>query len=232
MTKKTLLVAGLMALTAGAQAQSGLLITGVMDGTLTGGEPKVLELYAISDVPDLSKYALSVAANGGATFSPITAEYIFPAVSLSAGSFYYAVGNSFTDQTGPFDTIFPGYSGIRSRNFGINSNGDDVEGLFYDATGLFAGSQVLVDVMGELGVDGTGTAWEHLDGWAYSNNGRMPSAIFNVADWYFSGNDVLDNLAPADIALSFPDQTYMVPEPSSLALMFLGGLAFVFRRRQ
>lgn len=221
-----------MSLSASALAQSGLMITGVMDGTLTGGEPKVMELYALSDIPDLSKYAISVAANGGASFSAIDANYILPSISLVAGSYYYAVGNAFTDQNAKFDSIFPAYTGIRARNYGINSNGDDVEGLFYDASGTFTGSQVLVDVMGTVGVDGTGTPWEHTDGWIYSKSDRLPSATFDIAQWSTSGIDVLDNLTPEAIASSFPDQTYAIPEPTSFALLGLGGLALLFRRRR
>lgn len=223
----TLVTSALLATSVHSQ---NLMITGVMDGTLTGGTPKTLEIFAINDIPDLSKYAIGLAANGGA-FSPITAEYVLPAIPLPAGSFFYGVGNAFGDQTAQFDSVFPAYASIRQWNFGVNSNGDDVEGLFYDPSGLFTGGETLVDVFGELGVDGTGTAWEHLDGWAYSNNGRTPSATFNVADWSFSGVDALDGLDAAGLAAAFPDQTFVVPEPSIAALLGLGLLAIARSRK-
>lgn len=214
-------------------AQAGLLISGVMDGTLTGGSPKVVELAACGDVPDLSKYAVSIASNGSSTFTTITSDYILPSVSVSDGDFYYAIGNAFDDMTGDFDTVYPAYSGIRSLNYGSNSNGDDVIGLFYDATGAFAGGEVLVDVAGELGVDGTGQPWEYLDGWMYRQDGTGPSTTFNASDWYYSGPNAMDGFTEAQIAASFPAQTYTcIPEPATVWLLALAGLALVGLRRR
>jgi hypothetical protein len=44
-----------------------LLLTGVVDGPLTGGLPKAVELYVVNDIPDLSLYGLGSANNGGGT---------------------------------------------------------------------------------------------------------------------------------------------------------------------
>jgi len=174
----------------------------------------MVELYARNNIPDLSRYAISRAGNGAVTFDAITADFILPAIALNAGDFYYAVGNSFADQTVTFDTVFPAYSGIRVRNYGVNSNGDDVTGIFHDPTGAFAGGETLIDVFGEVGVDGTGTAWEHLDGYAYSKNGRSPSSTFNVLEWDVF-NQALDTLDAAGHAAAFPDQTYSPSVASS-----------------
>ena len=40
-------------------------MTGIMDGTLTGGAPKMVELFARNDIPDLSVYSLARAAEVG-----------------------------------------------------------------------------------------------------------------------------------------------------------------------
>ena len=45
---------------------------------------------------------------------------------------------------------------------------------------------------GEIGVDGTGTAWDHNDGWAYRVDGATPSDVFDVSEWLFSGVDALE----------------------------------------
>lgn len=37
-----------------------LMITGVFDGPLTGGSPKVLELYAVNDIADMSVYTVKI----------------------------------------------------------------------------------------------------------------------------------------------------------------------------
>jgi hypothetical protein len=197
-----------------AARSQDLMITGVMDGTLAlagGGSPKVIELYAINAVPSLNKYALSRASNGASIYDVISADFILPDVPLAAGSFYYAVGNSFNDMTVAFDAVYPALTGSRVRNFGVNSNGDDVTGLFFDATGAFPAdlsTVTQIDVVGALGIDGTGTAWDHVDGWLYSLNTRTPSTTFNVADWTVSGIDVLDGLDEAGIAASFPEGTF------------------------
>ena len=121
-----------------------LMITGVMDATLTGGAPKVVELYTLTDVVDLSQYALSRAGNGNAAFDAIDVSdpndlpSTLPAILLNTGDFCYVVGNSFYDMTSTLDTIFSSHSGIRMRHSAVNSNGDDVTGLFFDPSGMFA----------------------------------------------------------------------------------------------
>ena len=46
-------------------ANAGLIITGVIDGPLSGGVPKAVELYADTDVADLSQWNISSETNGG-----------------------------------------------------------------------------------------------------------------------------------------------------------------------
>jgi len=217
----------------GAQAQD-LMITAIVDGTLPGGEPKFAELYAINDIPDLSLYALSRAGNGSGSFDALTTDHVLPAVSLSAGDFYYAVGNSFVDQTGVFDSVFPALTGSRALNFGVNSNGDDVTGLFYDPAGAFPMDFTgvsYIDVVGELGVDGTGTAWEHLDGYLYRKSGG-PTTTFDVNNWLVSGVDALDGLDEAGLAAAIPVGTYPIPEPSTVLLTLICGFGLLAAARR
>jgi hypothetical protein len=201
---------------AGAARGQDLMITGVLDGTLSlngGGSPKVIELYAINAIPNLSLYALSRAPNGNPTFDVFAAENVLPNIALNAGDFYYAVGNSFQSMLEAFDAVFPEKSAKRVWNYGVNSNGDDATALFFNATGEFVGNDAnatLIDVVGNPGEDGTGTPWDHIDSWLYSKDGRAPSATFNVSNWNVGGIDILDLKTAEEIAASFPDETFVV----------------------
>ncbi len=153
-----------------------LMITGVLDGPLSGGLPKMVEFYAIDDIADLSIYGFGSANNGGGTNG---VEFTFPNVSLNAGDFYY-VG---TDSTG-FNTYFGFYPNAAHPSAG-NVNGDD-------AIELFEGTTV-IDVFGDINMDGSGTAWDYLDGWANRNIGSHPNlGVWNINEWSFSGIDALD----------------------------------------
>jgi hypothetical protein len=210
-----------------------LKITLVVDGTLNhpvtgGGSPKFIELQAINNIPNLSIYALSRGGNGAA-LDPLTVDHVLPNVALTAGQYYYVAGSSFQDMTIPFKDIYPALTAV--RNFGVNSNGDDVTALLRSPSGDFGnGDGVIVDAFGTLGVDGTGTPWDHEDGFGFSKAGRAPSATFNVADWVVKAQ-VLDNLDAAGHAAALPIMG--VPEPTSavLALAAVAGLAGLRRRR-
>ena len=60
----------------------------------------------------------------------------------------------------------------------VGVNGDDPIELFLDGQ--------LVDVFGEVNIDGTGQPWEYLDGFAYRKDGSLPSSFFQINDWELS----------------------------------------------
>ena len=62
-TSLSLLTAGI--LSAFSANASDLVISGVIDGPLTGGIPKAVELYVVNDIADLSVYGIGTANNGG-----------------------------------------------------------------------------------------------------------------------------------------------------------------------
>lgn len=66
-------------------------MTGLVDGPLTGGQPKAVELFVACDIADLSEYGLGVANNGGGTDGQ---EYTFSNDAASAGSFIYVANNA------------------------------------------------------------------------------------------------------------------------------------------
>ncbi len=153
-----------------------ILLTGVFDGPLTGGQPKGVEVYVFNDVADLSIYGIGSANNGGGTDMQ---EFTFPAEAATAGTYLYIVD----DMVGFMN--FAGFAAnYESSAMGIN--GDDAIELFKDG--------VVVDVFGDINVDGNGTPWEYLDGWA----SRLPSTSadgsnFVLGHWVYSGPDALDN---------------------------------------
>ena len=107
----------LLALLSASYAQAeDLVITGVIDGPLSGGIPKAVELFVINDVADLSTCGVGFANNGGGTDGQ---EFTFPEGSTAtAGSYIYVASESvgFSNFFGFAPTYTSGSAGI---------NGDD-----------------------------------------------------------------------------------------------------------
>ncbi|WP_299792515.1 endonuclease/exonuclease/phosphatase family protein [uncultured Marivita sp.] len=167
-----------------------LMITGVIDGPLSGGVPKAIQLYALADIPDLSIYGVGSANNGGGSDNE---EFTFPAVALAAGSTLYVASEipGFTD----FFGFAPDYT---SSSASINGN---------DAIELFQIGAV-IDVFGDINVDGSGEVWDYMDGWASRTPSEGPNPIFDPAEWTFSGANALDgetSNATAATPFPFPD---------------------------
>ncbi len=190
------------------QAQD-LIITGVFDGPLPGGKPKVLELYAINDVSDLSVYTVKNQTNANTEWG---SDYNLTG-SANAGDFIYITG---VDHTADFNTYFgnsltPFESGV------VNVNGDD-------RLAIFNAADIIVDLFGEDGVDGTDSEWEYLDGWAYRNNNSAPNPSFNTAEWTFSGinaND--DQTSNATASNPFPIGSYTQGGNLEFYELYIGG---------
>ncbi len=185
-----------------------LIITGVLDATLSGGVPKLVELYATDDIPDLSTYRLANFNNGGTSES----GSIGFAGSATEGDFFYAVSSS-TDASeiatwfgGALDNVVTG------SGQAVNVNGDDAFQLLNDG--------IVVDAFGVVGTDGSGEPWEYLDGWAYRVNDTGPDMDFALANWTFSGTNALDGAgsnagAGAD---AFPVGSYIASSAPMLTL--------------
>ena len=204
-----MLAALLPALTLGAapaRATAGdLVITGVIDGPLSGGLPKAVELYAVNAIADLSDYGIGSANNGGGSDGE---EFTFPADAAAAGQFIYVA----SEATG-FTSFFgfaPDYT-----SGAANINGDDAIELFMNPG--------VVDVFGDINVDGTGQPWEHLDGWAYrvDDTGQDLSA-WTIGNWTFSGINALDGeTTNAAATTPFPTGTYL-PAPNTDLIISCG----------
>jgi len=175
-----------------------LIITGVIDGPLSGGVPKAVELYVTASISDLSNYGIG-SANNGATTS--VEELTFPAVSAAAGDYIYVAS-----ETAGFQSFFgfaPDYT-----DSATNINGDDVIEVFENGS--------VIDRYGEFGVDGTGEIWEHTDSWASRNPGTTANPTFNAADWNIAGINALDGeTSNATAATPFPIGTFGGTTPTT-----------------
>ncbi len=178
---------------------NSLIITGVFD-VKNGSSPKGVEMYVKNDIDDLSLYGVGSANNGGGTDGQ---EFTFPAVSATAGQFIYLVG---TNQSAQFNTFFGFTPEYESGAMFIN--GDDAIELFENG--------VVIDVHGDINVDGTGEPWDTVDSWGYRVNDTGPDGSgFVLANWSFGGAAELDGATNSESTSPFPIGTYSNTPPPS-----------------
>ena len=205
----------------GSQASADLILTAVVDATLSGGTPKVLEFFATDDIPDLSIYGVELVSNAASTAGVVETAF---SGSILAGEYYY-VGT----EAANFTSVL-GFAPDLTTN-DVNHNGDDDFYIYENG--------ILVDVWsGSDGVDNTGTATDIIDSYAYRISNTGPNSTFTASDWTIAAPNTLDGLDAAGIAAAVPFGTFTapltsnVPEPSSIALLGLVGLAGAIRRRK
>lgn len=176
-----------------ANAQCGnLYIAGVIDGPLSGGTPKGVQLCASGAIADLSIYAVGSANNGLGTDGE---EFTFPADALNAGDCVWLAseGVNFQAYLGFAPCYTDGTASI---------NGDDAIELFC--------SGAVVDIFGDINCDPnaagatcqTTPTWEHTDSWAVSND-ALASTIFAISEWTVAPINALDGTA-SNAAASTP----------------------------
>jgi len=177
----------------GGAPTSNLIISGIGDGPLSGGQPKFVELYAAGPIADLGIYAMESVNNGAGIGLP---EYTFPAgVSVAQGTYIYVTGDAAAF------TAFFGFNADYIDSPSTSINGDDAVALYENGT--------VIDVAGDPNMDGSGTPWEYLDGFMYRIAGKSASATFNVADWTYSGINVFDGQTTnATSPTPFPNGTF------------------------
>jgi hypothetical protein len=169
-----------------------MILTGVIDGPLTGGLPKAIEFYVTDNIGDLSIYGFGSANNGDGSDGE---EFSFPSDTANEGDYIYVA----SEATG-FNDFF-GFAPDYTSSAAL-INGDDAIELFKNGS--------VVDVFGDIDVDGSGEPWEYMDGWAYRNDGTGPDgSTWTLANWYFSGPNALDGeTTNATATTPFPTGTY------------------------
>jgi hypothetical protein len=193
-----------------------LIITGAYDGPLSGGTPKGIEIYVVNDIADLSIYGVGSANNGDGTDG---VEFTFPADAVTAGSFIYVATEAV--QFANFFGFAPTYT---SGSMGIN--GDDAVELFSDVDT----TPVVIDVFGDINMDGTGEPWDHVDGWAYRVDGTGPEgATFTVTNWTYSGTNQLEGGTTNDTCNSpFPIGTYSTTASTTPTVNLSGSVSLFY----
>jgi predicted extracellular nuclease/endonuclease I len=169
-----------------------IVITGVVDGSLSGGLPKAIEIFVINDITDLATCGVGAANNGGGSDGQ---EITFNSGPATAGTYLYIGSES------PQFTTFFGFAPDYTSN-AASINGDDAIELFCDGQ--------VVDVFGDIDTDGSGTAWDYQDGWAARVADTGPDgSTFEIGSWTFSGTDALDGVATnASANNPYPLQSY------------------------
>ncbi len=151
-------------------------IVGVIDGPLSGGHPKAVELRVNNNISDLSQCGLGVASNGNGNSEQ---RFTFPIGSADAGDFVTVTANEEGFQN------FFGFAPDHVSDL-VNINGDDA--ILLHCNG------VVIDTFGDINTDGTDEDWEYLDGWASRIANTGPDGEnFVISNWAFSGPNALDD---------------------------------------
>ncbi|MEO6709720.1 MAG: lamin tail domain-containing protein [Planctomycetota bacterium] len=200
---KLLGAAAIVALTS-TTAHAQLIISEIVDGTLSGGQPKFIEISNTSASPvDMSLYKLVHYNNGSMT--PGGNIALTPAGMLPAGASWVVTYGAVPNVQ--FATVY-GHAADQEVTYG-GHNGDDAIALELAVGGI-------VDVYGIIGCDPITTAgscgvppvisacgasplWDYEDGYVY-RCGITASATFVPSDWVIGGSDSLEDCVGGDPA--------------------------------
>ena len=203
-----------------ATASADLIITEVVDATLSGGNPKFVEITntGVADYT-FAEGGIILQSNANTDYN---VDVDLSGVTILAGQ-SFVIQSTGNGGQAVFESTYGFAADLYTSTF--FSNGDDR----YMITDTADGSNIL-DIHGVDGVDGTGSDWEYLDSYAY----RLPGAsanggVFDVNDWVHGGKDVLEGADAAGIVAVTSPGVY-IPEPATLALLVMGGLVALRRR--
>ena len=121
------------------------LITGYVDSPCSGANGRVLEIY-VNGTIDFTGWKVQRQSNGGgystnldlSSFATISDEFVYLTNDQAALASEFGITANVIESSV------------------ISSNGDD-------AFQIIDNNAVVIDRFGEENIDGTGTAWEHLD---------------------------------------------------------------------
>ncbi len=220
---RALLVAAFSLLLAG-RGHASLVIAGVSDGDLPGGQPRAIFLQTATPIADLSLWGVGVANNGGGTDGQ---EFTFPSISAAAGDVFVLAANA-NSQAFFQNNFSDPFIYFIDSDFVVSGD---------DAIEVFQGGGVF-DVFGDPDIDGTGQDWEYKDGFALRLPNTNPSSQqggFQASDYLIqnSGFDGLDEMGHVALFAEVAGFTPInpIPEPSA-AILALLACTFLLRRRR
>ena len=185
--KKTFL--GMILVIGWMNGHCDIILTGIMDGTLTGGKPKAIELF-ISGTEDLGGYELWRSQNGDPFGSGLGS--VAALSGIYSNTFVYLVKS---DHVVEFHSVF-GESGYYANVIPlaiVSGNGNE-------------GYQIR-DTVGDVVID---QVWledptdSYRDSYWYRINGTGPDGTWLAAHWGSPGNDALDGLDEAGLRAAVP----------------------------
>lgn len=168
-----------------------IVITGLMDGTLSGGNPKAIELY-VNGTINLGDYSLWKSQNGGA-FSKV-----FDLSGTFTNRFVYLGGTANSGQV-HFESVF-GNQGVFSDviyNSGINGNGDEGFQIVKNS------DNSVVDQVWT-----TDTSDSYKDSYMKRKNNTGPDGAWVIENWTLAGNGALSGKDAANHATAFDSGSY------------------------
>jgi len=177
------------------KALPGVMITGILDGTLTGGCPKAIELY-VSGTENLNYYEIWRSLNG-APFGEGTGA-ISSLFGVYTNTFVYLVK---TDHVNAFHDVF-GNEGVFANVIAlgiVSGNGNDGFQIRQKV-----GSVVIDQVWLE---DDT---YSYSDSYWYRNHGTGPDGGWLPSNWATPGIDFLDGMDEPGLEAAVPFGTYAV----------------------
>ena len=174
-------------------ARPGVIITGILDGTLSGGCPKVIEIFVTGTV-NLNYYEIWRSLNGApfgsgsgsvSSMSGIfTDTFVFLVKTDHVEAFHDVFGNE-----GIFANVVP--MGI------INGNGND---------GFQVRQKVGSVVIDQVWLESASYSYE--DSYWYRKHGTGPDGGWNPSAWETPGNGALDELDQDGLQAAVPFGTY------------------------
>ncbi len=221
-------MAAMVAMISVSVANANLIISEVVDGTLSGGNPKFVEITNTGATDfTFAEGGIIVQSNAN---TDLDIDVDLTGITITAGD-SYVIQSSANGGQSVFETTYGFAADLYTSAF--FSNGDDR----YILTDT-ADSSNLVDIHGQIDTDGTGEVWEYTDGYAFRNADVLSgnSGLYVHSEWTTGGVNSLETgddveEAALIVQLTTPGTHNFVPEPASAFMIAIAGGLLLRRRR-